>query len=62
MELTQKQNIHVATLLNDIRRIVTKELKSQNRFTGHIVFDVNCTSGGVTNTDVKIVRHESIKK
>jgi hypothetical protein len=50
-------------LLNDIKRVLVKELTpdKSKKFTGHIEFDVNCTSGGIASTDVKITRFESIK-
>jgi len=45
--------------LTFIKQVIEETLKNHvagKRFTGHILFDINCTDGGIANNDAEIKR------
>ena len=67
MELTSNQKSQVAKILNSVRTVLFEELSRENissrkKFTGHVIFDVNCTNGGIASVDVNVSSFKTLKE
>ena len=60
--LNNNQKAQLTTLLQDINKIMMRELATNKGFTGHIIFDVSCTSGGICETIARVNKVLPIRK